>query len=78
MLISVNDTGEGIGAEHLAKVFERFYRADSSRARSRGETGLGLAIVKQMVEAHRGRVWVESELYKGSTFFIALPFDSSL
>lgn len=78
MLISVADTGEGIGAEHLTKVFERFYRADSSRARSRGETGLGLAIVKQMVEAHSGRVWVESELDKGSTFFVALPFDSSL
>ena len=78
MLISVTDTGEGIGAEHLTKVFERFYRADSSRARSRGETGLGLAIVKQMVEAHSGRVWVESELDKGSTFFVALPFDSSL
>ncbi len=78
MLISVADTGEGIGAEHLAKVFERFYRADSSRARSRGETGLGLAIVKQMVEAHSGRVWVLSEPDKGSTFFVALPFDSSL
>ena len=78
LLISVADTGEGIGAEHLAKIFERFYRADSSRAKSRGETGLGLAIVKQMVEAHSGRVWVESELDKGSTFFVALPFDSSL
>ncbi len=78
LLISVADTGEGIGAEHLGKIFERFYRADSSRARSRGETGLGLAIVKQMVEAHGGRVWVESEPDKGSTFFVALPFDSSL
>lgn len=78
MLISVADTGEGIGAEHLGKIFERFYRADSSRAKSRGETGLGLAIVKQMVEAHSGSVWVESELDKGSTFFIALPSDSSL
>ncbi len=78
LLISVADTGEGIGVEHLSKVFERFYRADSSRFRSRGETGLGLAIVKQMVEAHSGRVWVESELDKGSTFFIALPFDSAL
>ena len=78
LLISVADTGEGIGAEHLAKIFERFYRADSSRAKSRGETGLGLAIVKQMVEAHSGRVWVESEQNKGSTFFVALPFDSYL
>ena len=58
--ISVTDTGPGIAADDLPWVFDRFYRADKSRARTRGGTGLGLAIVKQLVEAHGGRVWAES------------------
>lgn len=58
--ISVTDTGPGIATEDLPWVFERFYRADRSRARTSGGTGLGLAIVKQLVDAHGGRVWVES------------------
>jgi len=58
--VSVRDTGEGIPAEHLPHVFERFYRADRSRSRATGGTGLGLAIVKQLVEAHGGRIEVES------------------
>jgi two-component system OmpR family sensor kinase len=73
LLISVTDSGEGIAAEHLPHIFERFYRVGSSRARSQGGTGLGLAIVKQMVEAHDGRVWAESEAGRGSIFHIALP-----
>ena len=77
IIISVADTGEGIAPEHLPYVFERFYRVGSSRARVEGGTGLGLAIVKQMVEAHGGKVWVESEMGEGSTFHIALPLPQS-
>jgi two-component system OmpR family sensor kinase len=73
ILVSVKDTGEGIRAENLPHIFERFYRVDSSRARSEGGAGLGLAIVKQIVEAHDGVVWVESDLGQGSTFYIAIP-----
>ena len=71
--ISVRDTGEGIAPEHLPYLFERFYRADSSRARATGGTGLGLAIVKQVVEAHGGRVVVESQPGKGACFTFTLP-----
>jgi len=71
--ITVTDTGPGIAPEHLPFVFERFYRADDSRARSTGGAGLGLAIVKQLVEAQGGRVWVKSEPGKGSVFGVDLP-----
>jgi len=73
ILISVADSGEGIPPEHLPHIFERFYRVGASRARREGGTGLGLAIVKQMVEAHGGSVWAESEPGTGSTFHISLP-----
>jgi two-component system OmpR family sensor kinase len=73
IILSVADNGEGIAPEHLPHIFERFYRADKSRARSEGGSGLGLAIVKQMVQSHGGRVWVESEAGKGSTFYVMLP-----
>jgi len=71
--VKVRDNGIGIAPEHLPYVFERFYRADRSRARSTGGAGLGLTIVKQLVEAHGGRVWVESEEGKGATFGFTLP-----
>jgi signal transduction histidine kinase len=71
--VVVRDTGEGIAAEHLPHVFERFYRADSSRARATGGAGIGLAVVKQLVEAHHGRVTVQSTPGEGSTFRFALP-----
>lgn len=71
--VSIRDTGQGIAPEHLPHVFDRFYRADSSRARETGGSGLGLAIVKSVVETHHGRVWVESELGVGSTFSLSLP-----
>ena len=71
--VSIRDTGQGIAPEHLPHIFDRFYRADSSRTRETGGSGLGLAIVKGVVEAHHGRVWVESELGVGSTFSLSLP-----
>jgi two-component system phosphate regulon sensor histidine kinase PhoR len=69
----VSDTGPGIAAEHLSRVFERFYRIDAGRSRELGGTGLGLSIVKHMVEAMRGKVSVESAVGQGSTFAVALP-----
>jgi signal transduction histidine kinase len=71
--VSVRDTGSGIAAEDLPYVFERFYRADKSRSRATGGAGLGLAIARQLVEAHGGRIWVESTEREGSTFTFALP-----
>ena len=71
--IIVEDTGEGIPAQHLERLFERFYRVDRARSRAMGGTGLGLAIVKHLARAHGGEVTVTSELGKGSTFTIELP-----
>jgi len=65
------DTGMGIPAESLARVFERFYRVDKARSRSKGGSGLGLAIVKHIVEAHGGEVFVHSLMGKGSTFGVS-------
>jgi two-component system phosphate regulon sensor histidine kinase PhoR len=71
--IYVRDDGPGIPPESLDRVFERFYRVDKARSRDQGGTGLGLSIVKHIVQAHGGKVWVESELGKGSTFYFTLP-----
>ena len=71
VVVSVADTGTGIPAEDAARIFERFYKAD--RARSGGGTGLGLAIAKHTIQAHNGRLWVESTEGKGSTFSFTLP-----
>lgn len=71
--IEVADTGIGIPPEHLSRVFERFHRVDKARSRERGGTGLGLAIVKHLVRVFKGRVEVESEVDRGSTFRITLP-----
>ena len=71
--LSVQDTGAGIRAEHLARIFERFYRVDSGRSRDQGGTGLGLAIVKHLVEAHGGRVTATSEPEKGTTIDVWFP-----
>jgi two-component system phosphate regulon sensor histidine kinase PhoR len=71
VVLSVTDNGAGIPAEQLPRVFERFFKGDPSRA-SVG-TGLGLAIAKHTVEAHGGRIWVESIEGRGSTFFVSLP-----
>ena len=72
-VLRVDDTGVGIGPEHIAHVFERFYRADRARSRNRGGAGLGLPIVKWIVDAHGGHVHVASEQGAGSHFTIELP-----
>jgi signal transduction histidine kinase len=71
--VSVADTGPGIPADQLTRVFEQFHQVDSSNTKAKGGTGLGLAISKQIVEMHGGRIWVESLLGKGSTFHMELP-----
>lgn len=73
VVVEVADTGKGIDAADLPYVFDRFYRADKSRNRASGGSGIGLALVKQLVEAHGGRVWVESSPGTGATFAFALP-----
>jgi two-component system phosphate regulon sensor histidine kinase PhoR len=73
--IQVRDQGCGIAAEHLPRIFERFYRVDPARSRDLGGTGLGLAIVKHIVEAHGGRISVDSAPGQGSTFTLLCPAD---
>ena len=70
---SVRDFGQGIASEHLARIFERFYRVDKARSRESGGTGLGLAIARHVVEMQGGRIRAESELGYGSTFLVTLP-----
>jgi two-component system OmpR family sensor kinase/two-component system sensor histidine kinase BaeS len=76
ILVNVRDTGTGISPEDLPHVFERFYRADRSRARSSGGSGLGLTIAKQIIEAHGGQIWAQSWLGAGSTFAFSLPLSA--
>jgi len=71
--VSVSDTGEGIPAEDLPHIFERFYRVDKSRARATGGSGLGLTIAKRLIEAHGGTIAVQSKLGEGSRFSFTLP-----
>lgn len=73
LLVEVRDTGVGIAPEQLPYIFERFFRADHSRARATGGAGLGLSIVKQLVKAHHGRIWAESALGEGTVFRFTLP-----
>ncbi len=71
--VSIRDQGEGIAAEHIPRLTERFYRVDKGRSRSIGGTGLGLAIVKHVVSRHRGRLVIDSTVGKGSIFTVYLP-----
>jgi len=70
---SIEDDGMGIPREDIPRIFERFYRVDKGRSQELGGTGLGLSIVKHLVQAHGGRVWVESQIGEGSTFYFTLP-----
>ena len=73
IIISIKDQGIGIAKKHQPRLFERFYRVDKARSRELAGTGLGLAIVKHIVQAHSGRISVESMPGQGSTFQIHLP-----
>ena len=73
LAVEVTDQGDGIAREHIPRLTERFYRVDAARSRDLGGTGLGLAIVKHIVSRHRGRLEIDSEVGKGSTFRVLLP-----
>jgi two-component system phosphate regulon sensor histidine kinase PhoR len=73
MVIEVRDTGSGISPMDQPRLFEKFYRGAQQTSKEQHGTGLGLAIVKSIAERHGGQVWVESQLGKGSTFFLAIP-----
>ncbi len=72
-VLTVRDTGIGIPAEHLPHVFDRFYRVDKARSRTRGGTGLGLSIVRSIVQAHGGQVFLESNPGTGTTCTVTFP-----
>jgi signal transduction histidine kinase len=73
MLIRVTDSGVGIPTEDLGRVFNRLYRADSVLIQGVGDTGVGLSIAKALVEAHGGRIWVDSKVGVGSIFSVLMP-----
>lgn len=74
LLIEIRDSGSGISKEELEKIFERFYRTDSSRNRNYGGSGLGLAISREIIRLHQGTIYAESEINTGTSIFISLPF----
>ena len=72
-LLEIRDTGMGVPADKLQKIFDEFYQVEGSK---QGGAGLGLAITKRLVEEHGGEIWVESQIGKGSTFYLTLPTDT--
>jgi signal transduction histidine kinase len=76
VVFTVTDTGIGIPESDLERIFERFYRVDAARSREAGGTGLGLAIARHIVDAHSGRIWVESAIGQGSRFHFSVPVAS--
>ncbi len=78
ILVVVRDQGIGIGPEDHSRIWERFYRVDNTNTRRIGGTGLGLSITKALVELHGGRIWVESALGEGSSFFFTLPIATEI
>lgn len=78
VLFSVEDTGEGISKEHQEKIFERFYQIESHLVRSQGGTGLGLSLCQGFIEAMGGKIWVISELGKGTKFFFTIPISKTI
>lgn len=73
--VMISDDGMGIPKSNVNRIFDRFYRADRARSRALGGTGLGLAIAKEMIVAHKGEIWAQSEEGKGTTIFFKLPFE---
>jgi two-component system phosphate regulon sensor histidine kinase PhoR len=72
-ILAVEDTGIGIPAEEIPKVFERFYQVDKLRRHRRRGTGIGLTIVKKLVEAHQGKIWIDSEVGRGTKVVVSFP-----
>ena len=77
LLFSIRDRGRGIPSNNLESIFERFQQVDASDSREKGGTGLGLAISRDIVEQHGGKIWAESVLEEGSTFFFTIPIEST-
>ena len=71
--LRISDNGKGIAKDHLDKIFDRFYQMDGSQTREQEGTGIGLALTKELVELHKGKIGVESEEGKGTTFIVRIP-----
>ena len=76
-MIEVSDQGIGIAPQDRDRIFERFYRVENEVTQNERGVGLGLSVCQRIVEAHGGRIWVESDLGRGSTFYVALPRDQA-
>jgi hypothetical protein len=75
--LEIKDTGSGIAAEELPRVFERFHRIENSKGRTYEGTGIGLAMIQELVKLHKGKIGVSSEPGKGSTFYVEMPFGTA-